>query len=139
METPAPTSFTRRHKLLFGVIVTVGILLYAAFNVWVYQYSTSGKGSSSPAVIRQAVTSPGAGFNVLKGNSLPKQGVTFTGTPAATPTPTPRPAGPGQYACSPEGTCNVYSDGTRKQYCTTTYADNRCLDQCGDKEKQCKK
>lgn len=109
------------------MIVAVGIIVYAAFNVWVYQYSKSGK-ASSPAAIRQAVTAPGASFNVLN---------TRFGLP--TPTPTPRPTGPGSYACSPEGDCNVYSDAARTQYCTRTYADSRCLNQCGTKENQCVK
>lgn len=140
-------SFPRRHKILFGIIVAVGIIVYAAFNVWVYQYSKSGKAPSLDA-IRQAV---------LKGDSLPfkaqgkPQGDTFpsvipanagiqsTITSTPSPTPTPRPTGPGKFACDPLGNCNVYSDEMRRQYCATTYADSRCLDQCGDKENQCKK
>lgn len=143
--------FPRRHKILFGIVVTVGILVYASFNLLVYRYAKGGKGTSPDADPRQAV---------LKGDSLPKQGVTFIGlgsnsgtppssahpgkpavtpTPTLTPSPTPRPTGPGQYACSQEGVCNVYSDAMRSQYCIKTYADSRCLDQCGKKENQCVK
>lgn len=136
-------NFPHRHKILFGIMVCVGIIVYASFNVWVYRHATSSK--------------------VLKGDSLPfkdqgkPQGVTLTPvipanagiqntitptptpTPTSTPTPTPRPTGPGQYACSPEGACNLYGDEVRTQYCTKTYADSKCLDECGKKENQCAK
>lgn len=114
METPAPTSFTRRHKFFFGLIIALCVLLYAAFNLWVYRFAINGK-ASSPTTLWQTVTS------------------------SPSPTPTPRPTGPGEYACSPEGDCNVYSNEMRRQYCTQTYADSRCLDQCGDKNKLCTK
>ncbi|MEK7141013.1 MAG: hypothetical protein AAB800_00535 [Patescibacteria group bacterium] len=121
-------SFPRRHKILFGFIATIGVLIYAAFNLWFYRYSTSGKAPSPKAV-----------WQALKDDTPPRRGVIFTETVTPASTPTPRPTGPGQYACSQEGVCNVYSDAARTQYCTVTFADSRCLDQCGTKENQCKK
>ncbi len=153
MESPtviderAP-SFPHRHKILFGLVATMGFLVFAAFNVWVYQYSRSGK-APSPAAIWQAVTASRTGFGVskddsfapaLKGDTLPKQGVTFrdSDTRAATPTPTPRPTGPGSYACDEYGICNIYEDAKRVG-CPKTYADPQCLNECGDKTVRCPK
>lgn len=124
----------------FGVIVTVGVLLYATFNVWVYQYSSGN--APSPKALWQTVTKSTTSFPGLTGlNPVKKQGSTLpeSSSPPPTLTPTPRPTGPGSYACSPEGTCNLYGDAVRTQYCTKTYADSLCLDQCKDKSKQCTK
>lgn len=132
-------SFFHRHKLLFMVVIFVGILLYAGFNFWVYRYAKRGS-APSPEALLETVSNKGAGFGGFQGKA---QGRIPTPAPRASPaptaTPTPRPTGPGDYACDPYGVCNKYSDEARKQYCTMTYADFRCLDQCGDKEKQCTK
>lgn len=130
--------FPRRHRLLFGLVVTIGVLVYAAFNVWVYQYSKSGK-ATSPSALWQTITASRAGFGVLKGDSLSNSSPAPTPSPSPTPTPTPRPTGPGEYACDPYGVCNRYGDAARLEFCPVTYADSLCLDQCGDKEKQCAK
>lgn len=74
-----------RHKLLFGAIVSVGVIVYAGFNVLVYQYSKSG-GSASPATIWQAITKSGAGFQTL--NPTGSSSV-IPVTPSPTPTPYP--------------------------------------------------
>lgn len=131
-------SFLHRHKFIFGIIVTVGVIVYIAFNLWVYRSATGGN-TPLRKEVWQKVTKSGAGFQTVTGLN---PATPFSSPPAEqdpAPRDTPRPTGPGSYACSPEGTCNVYNDETRKQFCTTTYADNRCLDQCGEKEKQCKK
>lgn len=123
-------SFLHRHILIIGILIFVGLLLYAAFNLWVYRYATGGN-APLPREVWQKVTKSGAGFQAVTGLN--------PATPSSSPTSSPRPNGPGSYACSPNGTCNVYSDEIRKQYCTTTYEDNRCLDQCEDKSKLCTK
>lgn len=56
-----------------------------------------------------------------------------------TPIPTAHLLGPGPYACSPEGICNLYSDDVRKTACTVTFADWQCLDSCADTAKRCTK
>lgn len=106
-----------------AALIAAAVILYAALNVWVYRIATSGRSVLPIRINTDKSTSPQAREQ----------------KPVATPTPTPRPTGPGDYACSPEGVCNLYSDEMRKQYCTTTYADPGCLDQCGDKAKQCSK
>lgn len=77
-------------------------------------------------------------------------------TPAATPTPTPQTVnrfnqyipettiptptpdlGPGNWACSPEGLCNSYSEELR-QSCPRTFGDHNCLGQCRDPAIRCK-
>lgn len=138
-------SFLHRHKLLFGVIIFISIFAYAGFNLWVYRYAKSSKGSS-PTTLWQTVTKAGAGFPgateqdpVTSSSVIPADAGIQRTTPSASPTPTPRPTGPGEYACDPYGVCNRYSEKARTQYCTQTYADSRCLDQCGNKEKQCAK
>ncbi len=66
---------------------------------------------------------------------------TFEKSVDVVPTPTPEKplTGPGDYACSPEGMCNLYGDNQRTQYCKDTFADPFCLLQCGNKAKQCTK
>lgn len=141
METPGVVVERERervHKILFGVTVFIGVLLYAAFNLWVYKYSSGN--APSPKALWQTVQTV-TGLNPVKkqGSTLPESGLTI-GTPQPpTPTPTPRPTGPGEYACDPYGVCNKYSDEARKEFCTVTFADSQCFDQCGDKTKQCKK
>lgn len=130
---PILDDFPRRHKILFGVIVFVGVILYAAFNVWVFRLSKSGN-APSPSALWQKMTKSGTGFPGITEQSSPP-----SRKPTPTPTPTPRPKGPGDYACSPEGVCNLYGEEQRKEFCTQTYADSLCLDECGDKEKQCSK
>ena len=129
-------SFLRRHKILFGVFVAISIIVYAAFNVWVYRVSTSGK-ALSPTALWQTVTSSNSGFGVLKGDSPPRRGVTFTETVTPSPTTT-RPTGPGQYACDEYGICNNYEDAKRVG-CPKTYADPHCLNECGDTKVRCLK
>lgn len=94
----------------FLVAASLGVLFLVGFNIWFFRYAKNSK--------------------ELKGDSLPKQGVTFTDS---------RPTGQGEYACSPAGDCNLYSNEARKAYCTQTYADSSCLDQCGDNTKLCTK
>mgnify|MGYP001605628300 CR=1 FL=1 len=129
-------SFPRRHKILFGLVVTIGVLLYAAFNVWVYQYSKGGN-ALSPKAIWQTVTSAGAGFQRLspaKSSPVIPANAGIQGTI----TPTSRPTGPGQYACDEYGICNNYED-TKRVGCPKTYADPHCLNECGDKNIRCLK
>ncbi len=109
-----------RKRVVLIVVIAVAVFLYAGFNLWVFRYARSGKPQET-----------------YKGLTLPKQGDTLTET--VSETPTPRPTGPGQYACSPEGICNLYGKEQRAQYCTTTYADSFCLDQCGNKNNLCTK
>ncbi len=106
-----------------AALIAGAVILYAVLNVWVFRIATSGRSVLPIRINTDKSTSPQAKEQ----------------KPVATPTPTPRPTGPGVYACSPEAACNLYSDTMRKQYCTTTYADSLCLDQCGDKTKQCTK
>ncbi len=122
--------FPRRHKLLFGALVIIGVFLYAGFNLWVYQYSTSGK-ASSPKALWQTMTKSESGFERLTGPGP----VT---TPSPSPTPTPPPTGPGQYACDEYGICNLYEDA-RRVGCPKTYADPHCQNECGDTTVRCQK
>lgn len=105
-------------------IVAAAVIVYAALNVWVFRYATSGRVASPMEAIKSG------GFPSAAPKALETK-------PTATPTPTPRLTGPGTYACSPEGVCNLYSDQMRKDYCTQTYADALCLDQCADPAKRC--
>lgn len=141
--------FVKSHPRRAAVIGAAA-LAYALLNVWVYRYATS-RGASSPMAAIQsfftkklpdAIKSGGfpdssAPIRVDTGKSIaPAAGEAKR---KATPTPTPRPTGPGVYACSPEGVCNLYSDEMRRQYCAKTYADPLCLDQCADRANQCSK
>ncbi len=116
-------SLPRRHTFLFGLVVLVGIILYASFNLWVYRVATSGNATKTS-----------------KGFTLPKQGETFSETPSLAPpdTPTPQPTGPGPYACDMFGVCNFYED-TKRAGCPKTYADRRCLNECENKDVRCTK
>jgi hypothetical protein len=106
-------------KVLVIAAIIVAILLVAGFNIWVFRYAKEGKAPS-----------------VFQGTFSGVQ-TTPPVVPFFSPTPTPRPTGPGDYACDPYGVCNKYSEEARKQFCTVTFADSLCLDQCGDKTKQC--
>lgn len=118
------------HGILFWSVVTALTIGYGLFNFWVYRFATSGK-APSPTKIWQTVTKSGTGFpGVTEQSPSPPR------TPS--PTPLPRPTGPGNYACSAEGDCNLYSDEMR-QSCPATFADSRCLDSCTDTGKRCKK
>ena len=124
-------SFPRRHKILFGVFVSIGILVYAAFNVWVYLNATSGK-IPTPNTLRQAVKNAGSGFPELIGLGP------FTPTSPAKQDLAPPDTGPGQYACDEYGICNNYEDAKRVG-CPKTYADLHCLNECGDTKIWCQK
>lgn len=115
-------------------LVAIAAVLYIAFNVWFYFFTTSGWLKINPVT---TITEKIKSFGGLQKTQSPKSSSPQRPTP--TPTPTPRPSGPGAYACDPYGQCNLYSDAMRKQYCSVTYADSLCLDQCGEKTKQCKK
>lgn len=137
----------RVHKIFFGLIIAVAVLLFAAFNVWTFQWAKSGK-APSPEALLQTIIPPRQSFQRLnpatQGLTLPDPNsppVIPNSPPVipASPTPTPRPTGPGEYACDPYGVCNRYENAARKEFCTVTFADRFCLDQCGEKEKQCKK
>ncbi len=152
-STSAPSRPKRHHGILFWLVVVIVAGAYVAGNAWLY-LSVSGKRGHAPTTVPSAIrrfyeegteratTTPGAssGQRVTQ-PSVPGQPETRTSapTPTATPTPTPRPTGPGHFACSAEGDCNLYSDEARKQYCSVTYADNRCLDACGDPATRCRK
>ena len=56
----------------------------------------------------------------------------------STTTPTPRPTGPGQYACSIGGDCKIWNPKIQKENCTTTFADDKCMDKCSDISIRCK-
>lgn len=115
------------------MIIAVTVLggLYIAFNVWIFFFAKSGGLKTNPVTtITEKIKSLGTSQSPK--SSTPER-------PTHSPTPTPRPTGPGDYACDPYGQCNLYSDEMRKQYCTVTFADSLCLDQCGEKTKQCTK
>lgn len=147
-NAPMPeTTHKRSHRVLFVMLAVVFGSLYVTFNIWVYQYSKSGK-APVPEKIWQTVTEKGAGFGGFQSESrgrIPTPAPRLSSPPAATPaptstpTPTPRPTGPGPFACAPDGTCNRYGDEVRGQSCPVTFADDRCLDQCADTEKRCSK
>lgn len=118
--------FVKAHPLKVAIIA-IAVIVYAAVNVWVYRIATS----------RRTTQRSEAPIHVDTDTSLAPQ--RRENKPTATPTPTPRPTGPGKFACSPEGVCNLYSDEVRKTYCTQTYADALCLDQCADPTKRCSK
>lgn len=125
-----------------ALLVAIAAVLYIAFNVWFYFFTTSGGLKTNPVTtitekiksfggLREAPSTP-LGTSQSPKSSPPQR-------PTPTPTPTPRPTGPGDYACDPYGQCNLYSNEMRKQYCTVTFADSLCLDSCGEKTKQCTK
>ena len=130
-------SFPRRHKILFGFIATIGVLIYAAFNVWVYQYSKGGK-ALSPATLWKTVTSPSSSFQRLQNTSIPPAKSREAGSGFAGQDPAPRDTGPGPYACDEYGICNNYEDAKRVG-CPKTYADPHCLNACGDTKVRCVK
>lgn len=107
-------------------LVAIAAVLYIAFNVWFYFFTTSGGLKTNPIT---TITEKIKSFDSPKSSSPQR--------PTPSPTPTPRPTGPGAYACDPYGQCNLYSDEMRKQYCTVTFADSLCLDQCADTTKRC--
>ncbi|MBI3955788.1 hypothetical protein HY339_00875 [Candidatus Gottesmanbacteria bacterium] len=116
----------RRRRIALVILAVVAGILYLAGNVWLFLRVRKPQPTVPvPAAIRR--------FYEQEKKSAD------TPTPMATPTPTPRPTGPGKYACSAEGDCNLYSDEARRQYCTTTYADSLCLDQCADPATRCGK
>ncbi|GEM_PF-3368601 len=133
--------FIKAHPgkaLLVGFVAT----LYIAFNIWIFFFSKSGglktnlvgnvtERMKSFGRLRETPSAP-LGTSQSPKSSSPQR-------PTPTPTPTPRPTGPGDYACDPYGQCNLYSDEMRKQYCTKTFADSLCLNQCGEKTTQCTK
>lgn len=116
------------------ILVAIAAVLYIAFNVWFYFFTTSGGLKTNPAA---TMTEKIKRFGGLHPDQSPKS--PSPQRPAPTPTPTPRPTGPGDYACDPYGQCNLYSNEMRKQYCNVTFADSLCLSQCGEKTKQCTK
>lgn len=102
-------------------------------------------------MVSEIIRNVGKSVSSLLSLPSPKEGVTqvietdksiapgYTQTKIS-PTPTPLPKnGPKPYACSKEGVCNLYSDQTRKDFCSVTYADPSCLSQCGDTAKRCTK
>lgn len=127
----------RNYKLLFGIIIVISVFAFAIFNVWIFSQSSKKNNASSLETIRQSAASSDPTKRVATFPS--DDGSKRIPTTIPTATPTPRPTGPGNYACSPDGACNSYSNEMRKQYCTITYADNLCLDQCKDKSKTCTK
>lgn len=120
-----------------ALLVTIAAVLYIGFNIWVFYFSKSGGLKTNPAA---TITEKIKSFGGLRLDKSPKSSLPKSpAAPLPSPTPTPRPTGPGVYACDPYGQCNLYSDEMRKQYCTVTFADSLCLDQCGEKTKQCTK
>lgn len=135
--TPPSPRVRRHHGIMFWSAVGILTIGYGLFNFWVWRYTKSGK-APSPTKIWQTVKERGAGFGGFQGES---RGRIPTPTPrlsSGTPTPTPRPTGPGEYACSAEDDCNLYSDEMRKG-CPVTFADSQCLNSCGDPAKRCPK
>lgn len=132
------------RKLLLTLAAALGVIFFVGLNVWVYRYATRGKAISPKALWQTTTTNDASNPNtpsvipasrsVIPANA----GIQRTITQSPSPTPLPRPTGPGAFACDPYGVCNKYSEEARKQFCDVTYADNRCLDQCADKTKQCK-
>lgn len=124
-------------------LVAIAATLYIAFNVWIFFFATSGGLKTNPVTTITENIKRFGGLRSLTAPSEPtdsREAKSATPErPTPTPTPTPRPTGPGDYACDPYGQCNLYSDEMRKQYCTKTFADSLCLDQCGEKTKQCTK
>jgi len=112
-------SYLKAHKkpVLIGAGILFGIT-YITLNIGIWTFAKNFQKRAQP----------------VASASFPTPSPTL----GPTPTPTPRLTGPGQYACSPIGTCKDYSDEVRKASCTVTYADKFCLDQCKDAAKQCK-
>lgn len=130
------------------LLVAIAAAVYIGFNIWVFYFTRSGGLKTNPvATITEKIKrfgglretpSTSLGTSQSPKNASPRSSAVSL-TPTPTPTPTPRPTGPGTYACDPYGQCNLYSDEMRKQYCSITFADSLCLDQCGEKTKQCTK
>lgn len=86
----------------------------------------------------------GAGYNygissgtvvLAPGVPTPTPSPTPTTKPTPTPTPTPTPA-PTQFACSPQGLCNIYADPVFSG-CPVTFPDDTCNNACGDPANRC--
>jgi len=135
-ENPAaPLSFfqrlTTQKKIVFaGAGIFIGIA-YIALNIGMWRLGGNSQQGAQTVANKNGSAPAGEEPTAIRP-------IGPSATPLPTPTPTPRPTGPGQYACSPIGTCKDYSDEVRKEKCTVTYADSLCLDQCADTTKQCK-
>ena len=116
-----------QKKLLYTGAIVGFVILYAVINIGVFAYAKKVR-LSKQAGVTETVSVDENGNPLQSSSPLP--------TSDPTPTPTPRPTGPGIYACDPIGICNNYEDAKRKD-CPRTYADNQCLDQCGNKTVQC--
>lgn len=120
-----------RSRRVIVSMVVIATLLYAGVSFIVVKRlagSKAGQNFSLPALFGkdQAPT------------STPAYPTDEYGRRVSVPTPTPTPAkGPGVYACSFEGVCNLYGDKERASYCKETFADPSCLGQCANKEKRC--
>ena len=87
----------------------------------------------------------GGGYNygISSGTVVLAPGVptpTPTPTPTVKPTPTPTPTPtpiPTQFACSPQGICQIYYDPVFSG-CPVTYPDPSCSDACGDPANRCR-
>ncbi len=130
---PLPAQVGRHHTLFFGLVVTIGVLLYAVSSVWIYQFYKNGT-SNTPAAF-------GGGGNTPSSPVTPpaksrEAGSGFAGQDLA-PRDTPL-LGPGVYACDEYGICNIYED-TKRAPCPKTYADRNCLNECKKIEVRCPK
>lgn len=125
-------------KLILVSLSLLGLIGYIAFNIWLFRSSIFG--SNTVNTVQSIIPS--------RESPTPTQNIPALLTPLSskpslptapnTPIPTAAPLqGPGRYACDPLGLCNDYSDEMRK-FCTTTFADRHCLNQCGDQTKWCK-
>ena len=82
----------------------------------------------------------GYNYGISSGTRVLAPGVA-TPTPTPTPTPsvpppTPTPTGT-QWACAPQGTCNVYADPLGSG-CPFTWADKDCSNQCDNPANRCR-
>ncbi len=106
------------------MFVLVLLAIVVAFLVWLLWYTVQKSNNQKPIPVT----------NQESTQNSPQQYTVST----PTPTPTPRPTGPGQYACSAAGDCKDWDAQIQKANCTITFADNQCLDKCGDRAVRCK-
>lgn len=135
-EYVIPNRPPRRHRVLAAVLAVVAFGGYMAVNVWLFTLGRMEGRSDNRTDIP---------FNVQTGSTATVLGE-FQEQPPAAPSSfgavldasgANAPSGPGRFACDALGKCNLYKNPSGAG-CPATYADPRCLSQCGDPTKQCK-
>ena len=138
-----PARGPRVLALVLGVLAFGG---YLSLNMWLFTLGKIQRSESNHTDIPFAART-GTGATVLgEFQERPTQSSTAPSSPPNAPSsfravrdvsPTSSSPGPGDYACDRLGTCNLYKNPVSAG-CPVTFADPRCLSQCGNPKNQCK-